>query len=139
MIGDSCLKNEFNIGIIIDIRASGHHNHLIGHFYVLCAGVHILRRGHTNKEEGLSIAEGHVGPTTNGAHTLHRCNSIVCHQNLHYKNRNKLHVKKLQNPKDKVKIFPLYPFMLMVILSSFVILRDFVINLDKQISQPDVN
>ncbi len=35
VIRDSRLQNQLDIGVVIDIRASGHHDHLVGHFDVL--------------------------------------------------------------------------------------------------------
>lgn len=77
MVGDSRLEDEFNIGVVVDVRSAGYHDHLIGHFDILRAGMDVFRRGHANEEEGLRIAEGHIGPATNGAHALHRGNTIV--------------------------------------------------------------
>lgn len=79
---EGSLQDELDVGVVVDVGATSHHDHLVGHLDVLGTGLHVLRRGHAHKKEGLGVAEGGVGPAADGAHALDRGDPIVSHQDL---------------------------------------------------------
>ena len=71
------LNDEFNICVVVIVRPPRDIDDFVPHAYVLCVRPEVLGGGHHDEEDGALVAEGVVGPLTDGTDALDGADTIV--------------------------------------------------------------
>ena len=76
------LYDEFDIGIVVVIRAPRHVHDFVTHAYVLGVCPKIFGGGHNDKEDGALVPEGVIRPFSDGADALNCADAVVGNKDL---------------------------------------------------------